>query len=493
MKNLNSRFFSYFGVSILIFIFATSLFLIQHYWNLAWDFSAYTLNAKYLFYGGSYFEVYRPPMVSLLMGIFLLFGLKVSAYLYIIFVSSLFFYANFKLSRVLFENYFYKFNFSRQLVQFLFYFFSLSGFVLFFGLKEGSELLSIALFELFLAFYLMNKHSGHFLGLAVLTRYNFLMFAPLLFINRDYKKIIRNFLLFFVPLIPWFIFNRVKWGNFFTSIIDSYYLNVMNRANIAQVLDFRVILLPIGWFLPLFLIGLFSLIVFLFIRQRRKDFKIRYFALFALIFVFILYDFSTTPFKEVRYLFNFSLPIAFFCTAGCLILMKRLFKLRYYIVAVLLIGFVITNSVLFYSYYQHRAEDLRYKHAAEGIRELGLENCMFLSPHWVPVAYYTENVYFLNKKIPQALEENKLVLIFPCCSTFDDNFKQEDFAKYPTISKTEEYIIFGRANLTAATCHKKIRYDSPNAEGHCLILSKKFEGLGLQETVYKMCKMINKD
>ena len=116
---------------VILFIISTSFFIFQHYNMLSWDFSSYVLNAKYLFYNGTYFEVYRAPMASFLLGFFLLFN-NLSEYLYIIFVSSLFFYANIKLSTILFEKYFSKSienketikNNNKQLIMFVFYFFS---------------------------------------------------------------------------------------------------------------------------------------------------------------------------------------------------------------------------------------------------------------------------------------------------------------------------------------------------------------------------------
>jgi len=56
-----------------LFILSTLFFLIQHYFIFSWDFAAYLMNAKYLFYGGEYFEVYRAPIISLILGPLLIF------------------------------------------------------------------------------------------------------------------------------------------------------------------------------------------------------------------------------------------------------------------------------------------------------------------------------------------------------------------------------------------------------------------------------------
>src|SRR3989344_4326049 len=114
-----------------LFVISTSYFLYQHFTIISWDFSAYVLNAKYLFYHGDYFEVYRAPFAPLILGVFLVFG-KISEYLFIIFVSVLFLFSNISLSNTLRK----KIKISDENKIFfnvLFYFFSLSSYVLFYS------------------------------------------------------------------------------------------------------------------------------------------------------------------------------------------------------------------------------------------------------------------------------------------------------------------------------------------------------------------------
>ena len=80
-----------------LFAIVTIFFLTQHYFDFSWDFAAYIINAKYLFYGGNYFEVYRAPMISLILAPLLFLG-KAAPYFYILLVSSLFLYSIKKLS-----------------------------------------------------------------------------------------------------------------------------------------------------------------------------------------------------------------------------------------------------------------------------------------------------------------------------------------------------------------------------------------------------------
>ena len=117
MDNINFKeFIEKNKFSVFLFVISSFLFLYQHL-NLGWDFKAYVLNAKYLFYNGAYFETVRPPLVSLLMGFFLLFK-GLSEYLYLFFVSFLFFFSTIKLSDIVFEKWVGKGAFNKYYLRF---------------------------------------------------------------------------------------------------------------------------------------------------------------------------------------------------------------------------------------------------------------------------------------------------------------------------------------------------------------------------------------
>ena len=148
---------------LIVFLLSTLFFIWQHS-AVSWDFTVYADNARY-WSGGSYYEVSRPPLLP-----FILYPLNnaFSEYVFIIIASLLFLYSTVKLAD--------KLKISRE----LFYLFSLSPMVLFFGLLNGTELLSLALLELFFVYVIEKKaRSGIFLGLACLARYNFLIFLSL--------------------------------------------------------------------------------------------------------------------------------------------------------------------------------------------------------------------------------------------------------------------------------------------------------------------------
>ncbi|MEM4331075.1 MAG: hypothetical protein QW273_03655, partial [Candidatus Pacearchaeota archaeon] len=237
---------------LICFFLVTIFFCWQNYWQRGWDFSVYVLNGKYLFYNGEYFEVYRPPLAPFLLGIFWFFG-EIGNFFYIIFVSSLFLISSIILSDFLFKEYFKKYNLKKEEIRFLFYLLILNPFTLYYSLIEGTELLALSFFILFTFSFLSKRVSGHFLALSFLSRYNFLIFFPFLFFSKDIKRILKNLVAFFSVIFPWLFFNYLKYGNWFASILDSYYLNIYRRVDISQSFDFFS-LLKVSNFYSIFLV-----------------------------------------------------------------------------------------------------------------------------------------------------------------------------------------------------------------------------------------------
>lgn len=498
--NLNNNFKNFINKNpFLIGIFAISLFyfLIQHYFDLSWDFKAYVLNAKYLFSNGSIFEVYRAPMASLILGLFSWLG-KLSEYFYIILGSVLFLYSSIKIADALYEKYFFKFKINKEFARLVFYGLSINIFTLHYGFLVGTELLGLAFFELFLAYFILNKKSGHFLGLACLTRYNFLMFFPFLFINKDYKKIIKNLLLFFLILIPWYLFNLIKWGNGFTSIASSYNLNIISRLDVVQEFSFSSILIVMNWLLPLFLIGL--IITFYYFKKNKQG--IKYSLLFIAIFALIIFDFYETPFKINRYLFNLILPIVFFSSISIFYLSFKLKKHKnktQKIISVLLIGIVLLFFVnlVFNPFGQsminkHESENV-YKNIANDISESRLSECHFFSSHWVLVNYYYPCSSFMMWNISKSFSNNYPLILFYNLETIDDKYNKSEIDNYDYISKNNDYAILAPNNMTNNTCVKWKGYDYPGVENSCEVLSQRFSFLKLDSFLLKICNKVNLD
>ncbi len=466
-------------VLMIIFLISTIFFLIQHYFYLGWDFSAYSLNARYLFYGGNYYEVYRAPLISILLGIFMIFGYKTAEYLYIIFVCILFFFSAKKLMNVLQEKYF-KNKINKKTIEILFYLFLLNPFLLKFGLLEGTELLALSFFQLFLSYFLEGKISGYFLALAVLSRYNFFIFFIFFFFTKDYKKIIKDISLFFLVLSPWLLFNFFKWGHPLTSIIDSYYLNIFSRQDLKERFLLRNLLYPINYLLPFFICG-----IFLFFYK--KDWKKKVPLVFMIAFFLFLIDVYKTPFKIIRYMFNLSLPIAFFSLLGAEKTIKKFPKTKNFIFFIFFLLFL--SSILSLTRNFYLEKNSIYAEAGEKIKNLGLENCTILSNIWVPVSYYSENVVFLKDGINKSLEENKIVLILKGYTTIDDMFKMEEIKDYQSIYENEKFVLLGKQKLSKENCFKKQRHDIPLLLNPCSIIEK----IKIGSLSKKICEIIRKN
>ncbi len=278
---------------ILLFILSTSFFIFQHWYERGylWDFYSYELNGRHWFFNGKYYEPFRPPLTPFLIGIF---GANVfSEYVYIIFVSIVFLYSSIKIARAL------------KIDEFIFYGISLNFFVLTQGLLNGTELLSLSFIELMIAYVINKKEDagGIFYSLSSLTRYNFLTYFIFLFYNFNWKKILKGLIFAIAIFSPWLIYNRIVYGNYFLSVIDSYVMNYYYRNlsfNLIQIIEH--FLIATNFLLPIFVFGLSK------IRKNKRD------VLFLLLLILPIIQYLTIPLKSPRYLFPIVLPLVYFST-----------------------------------------------------------------------------------------------------------------------------------------------------------------------------------
>jgi hypothetical protein len=137
--------------------------------------------------------------------------------------------------------------------------------------------------------------------------------------------------LYFLSFLPWFIFNKIRYGNFFTSIADQYYQNIVYRLEIIQparmfhfIIQFSTVLSVLFSVVLIFL--LFNIIRkktgFGFFKQITKSQK-KALLIIIVIGIYTIYSYLTTPLKDARYLFLLVLPIvsiyylffAYFCSS----------------------------------------------------------------------------------------------------------------------------------------------------------------------------------
>ena len=415
MMKLKGRNFSHFlqrnKLIILLFLSSTSFFLYQHknYWS--WDFSAYFLNAEYWLNDGNYFEWYRPPLTPLLLGIFGILNWKLSEYLYIIFVSTLFTFSCLKFGKVFVGK-----------DPTLFYALMLSPFLLSNGLFAGTELLSLTFLLLFLSYFQNPVKSGINLALSCLTKYtNFSVLLSLIF-YRNLRKVFIFILTFILLLLPWLLFNYLIKGHSLTSIGNSYAMNIKYRDYIHQGIDLSVFLKIVNVYLPFFLIGLY-------LKLKKIDRKT---LLILLISLLTLFSFFSIPIKDERYLFNLALTIPYFSIFGLYhFKSKKLFK-------VLRIFFLIFPfiSILYLSFNLEITHLEMYKKIAEEA-----DDCMIQSNRWVILNYFgaTSEPLSRGQLLQKKLDEGYHIIIFKNEEGFE-NLKALNYSKNFVKKENESFI-----------------------------------------------------
>lgn len=390
-----------------IFLFSTLFFLWQHSTGFSWDFASYVLNAKYLDGKGYYFEWERQPLPPFLMLSLSFFGWLLAEYAYIIVVSFLHLFSSLKFAE--------KFGLDKE----LFYVLSMNVYVLIFGQKLGSELLSLAMLQLFAA-YIYNKRAGIFASLAVLARYSNFNFLVFILLRRNVRKITVSFILLVLVLSPWLYFNYARTGNALTSIRDSYMLNIVfrNLDNYVNPFSLPDLMLALNLLLPLLILGLFSK------RNEKYHVMLAFLALSVVSYFFI-------PFKEERYLFPVTLPAAFFAAKGAEMLDKQKILLAFLIasLALLLLFLPLARNEPTYLYRSIKSE------------------CMAQSNVWVALNYYgvPSEPYPEQKDFASAVEEGYRIILFRHAKFPLYASNKTFLGQFPVMEENEGVAVYGDA------------------------------------------------
>jgi len=431
---------------LVIFLLSTSFFAWQHQF-ISWDFASYASNADYwqgdIYRIGSesdsagfYYEISRPPLVPVILYLLGIFPL--SEYIFIILASLLFLYSSVRFADCV------------KIRREFFYIFSLSPVALFYGMLNGTELLSLALLELFLVYLLEKKpQAGMFLGLAFLTRYNFLIFFPLIFSNRYPKKIAATIALFLIPMIPWLAFNFITTGNMLTSLADSFALNFKYRYYFTQPSSILHILTALSFLLPLFLLGLWQ-------AFRKWNFKpaMKFLCsekaklLLIVVIALSLYQYLTTPSKELRYLFPLVLPVAYFSAKGI-----ETFRKKAAIIAIILVALNLTLFASMNTGYETRE---RYQDAINILKSNQIENCRVLSNAWPIMNYIGQPSEPFPRKelLGKAIEEGNIVILFPSMGEPEWMQDRDFIREFPAVYESSELIVLGTGE-----CNPPMRYE----------------------------------
>ncbi len=223
------------------FLIHQSFHILQQHW----DTQAFIFGGKWFCGEQIYLELIRPPLPSFLNCVF---GAGEFALLYTTIFACFLFLAG---SILLYKKYSEKID---QMVFALFLF--VAPWSLYFS-NYGSDLLAIALLMIALGLG-KNRFKGFFFALSTLSRYNFLMFAPIFLFEMRKKP--RDMLVFLTSVLivwtPWMIFNYAYTGNFLFSVYESTVLNVFEKTVAEPLLIIH--LLIIGLFILLFFLTKWS-------------------------------------------------------------------------------------------------------------------------------------------------------------------------------------------------------------------------------------------
>jgi hypothetical protein len=283
------------------------------------------LNARYWFADGSYFEMLRPPLAPAMIGIFSVFSWRASEYMLIIASSLIYLHAMRRLAM------------ATRLDAKLFYMMSLTPYFVLTATVDGTELLGLALFTEFLASALSKgrKAGSHFLGLAMLARYNFIPYAAFILLYKP-KQWLREAVLLITTIAPWLAYNYIKYGNALASVLDNRYMNFTSRAYMHQPISIMHLIIAINILIPLFMYGICISIRTILENSKDKErkpktsgtinkakkwvqlpIKIDKITISMLaVMAITVAMYAMTPQKQVRYLFNLVLPVAYFSTIG---------------------------------------------------------------------------------------------------------------------------------------------------------------------------------
>jgi hypothetical protein len=395
-----------------------------------------------------------------ILSILSVFGWVASQYIYLVLISALFAYSSIKLAD------------SLKLNRTVFYLLSLNPYVLKLGLVNGTELLSLAFFELFAANLIAKKDSGHWLGFACLSRYNLVIFLPALIFHKNIKKIIKNAVYFSLPFIPWFAYNYVKHGNIFMSIADIYANNVKFRGYIQQAFNFGHVGMVINFMLPFFFLGIVYVVYLVlngFYENRSMKgffsviFEKRIAEIIMLIsFAAFLNGYNNIPIKDVRYLFTLSMPVVYFSVMGVEYICQksRIPNLKVIITAALVLLTAASVPALL-EYYE--TEDV-YVDSIEKMEELGINNCALKSNGWVLLNYLerTSHDYPWDRLVGHYIDEGYYILLFYRIGEPIYSRNKTFMQQFPIAYENEDYIILG--NATPENCAQITKVDNTYVE-----------------------------
>ncbi|MCW1293436.1 MAG: hypothetical protein QXV66_00420 [Candidatus Rehaiarchaeum fermentans] len=184
-------------IAIILTVYFSSEFI---YYN-NWDFISRLTNAKFLLNNGPYIYINNAPLENFLLEILIIIFKNYSPFIYFFIFSLVFLFSAYLIVRLFNKNEYYVLAL-------------ISPFLIFFGIKNGSELPVIS-FILITFYFSIKKNplAGLSMGLAILSKFYALFFLPVLFFGFENKKrfyyyILLSLALLILILTPYFVFMK---------------------------------------------------------------------------------------------------------------------------------------------------------------------------------------------------------------------------------------------------------------------------------------------
>ncbi|MCW1297847.1 MAG: glycosyltransferase family 39 protein [Candidatus Parvarchaeota archaeon] len=361
------------------------IFLYRYYKMMTWDGAAFVMNAKYFLGHKIYFELIRPPIFPLLLGVGLVLG---DIHIIPIIISILSIIVTFLLAEKLFDD-------RTAIISVILLALNPlhlinSGFFL-------AEITSLLFLILSLLFFIdvkkMKKDaiklyiSSFFFTLSFLTKYqNFLFIIPAILIL--YKKGIlfkkETFFSSFIILLtvsPWLSFNFINYGDPFESI--KYAILYPSEAKPEPIFFYLTKLREVFGFW--FIVVLISLILGL--RKLKEE---NYLILYSFIFIYLIAA-SIFPHKEERYLLPI-VPFPLIISAKFLIDLLNLKLMKNVLLRKMCVSIFV---LLLISYFPQIAIELNsnkvlkcYSNIINAANYVSGTNGTVIAPNWPLIAYY---------------------------------------------------------------------------------------------------------
>lgn len=204
-------------VIISIFVALSTFFSLEFYYIKIWDYLVRIMDAQFFFHGGTYFEIPRAILESVIIGLYGFFMGPFAIYGFIITATVIFFIAVYDFSKA--------FNLKMLLVLLIL----MNPYIIFYTMQAGSELMVFSFLILFVAEVKRGRafYAGLFFVLAFLSKYYaiFFLILALFLINKDIKKSVEKILVFIgsglLFISPYFAYNLIFFHNFIYSFASS--------------------------------------------------------------------------------------------------------------------------------------------------------------------------------------------------------------------------------------------------------------------------------